>query len=107
MPTYLSVGERENNMSGSRENFINGLSSLLAIDSCDDYDYMLDMINESSESLDEIVPDLSKACKTLIIAGDRTNLKKALESAKVPAKKLDEYHSSLICYYDILISLVK
>lgn len=89
---------------GSREKFINGLS-LLAIDSCDDY--MLDMINKSSKSLDEIVPDLSKACKTLIIAGDRTNLKKALESAKVPAKKLDEYYSSLICYYDILTSLVK
>ena len=91
-------------MSGSREKFINGLS-LLAIDSCDDH--MLDMINKSSESLDEIVPDLSKACKTLIIAGDRTELKKALESAKVPAKKLDEYYSSLISYYDILNSLVK
>lgn len=104
MPTYLSVGEKENNMSGSRENFINGLS-LLAIDSCDDY--MLDMINKSSESLDEIVPDLSKACKALIIAGDRIELKKALESAKVPAKKLDEYYSSLTCYYDILTSLVK
>ena len=91
-------------MSGSRENFINGLSSL-AIDSCDDY--MLDTINKSSETLDEIVPDLSKACKALIIAGDRTNLSKALESAKVPARKLDEYYSSLISYYDILNSLVK
>ena len=91
-------------MSGKRENFINELS-LLAIDSCDDL--MLDVINTYSETLDEIVPSLSKSCKTLIIAGDRTKLKKALESAKVPAKKLDEYRSSLFCYYDILTSLVK
>ena len=89
-------------MSGSRENFINEL--LIAIDSCDD---MLDVINTYSETLDEIVPDLSKTCKVLIITGGRTKLKKALESAKVPAKKLDEYRSSLICYYDILTSLVK
>ena len=74
-------------MSGSRENFINGLS-LLAIDSCDDY--MLDMINKSSESLDEIVPDLSKACKALIIAGDRIELKKALESAM--GRKVDKVY---------------
>ena len=90
-------------MSGSRENFINEL--LIAIDSCDDH--VLDVINTYSETLDEIVPDLSKTCKVLIIAGGRTKLKKALESAKVPAKKLDEYRSSLICYYDILTSLVK
>lgn len=91
-------------MSGSRENFINELL-LIAIDSCDDH--MLDVINTYSETLDEIVPSLSKSCKTLIIAGDRTKLKKALESAKVPAKKLDEYRSSLICYYDTLTSLIK